>query len=205
MKETVSLMRIIENATAVESAKERTDFEHLDFLRMGGETKRYHAWPVIHEQNVAEHSCHVAMLCSWLANMDKVRLRAALLMGALTHDWAEQKLGDLPAPSKRSLPPYEVNGTVVPFRQVWDDLEAKELGAYGMNWEAVLTKEEEQILKVADAADGCLYCIRERALGNKLISEVYYRFRQYLMDISLTYGSGVLEDYIDHKWAEANG
>lgn len=197
-------MRIIENATAVESAKERTDFEHLDFLRMGGETKRYHAWPTLHQQNVAEHSCHVAQLCAWLANMDKSRLTVSLLMAALNHDWAEQRLGDIPGNVKNQLPPYQIDNETVPFQKVWGDLEAKELAPFGLDYEAGLNAKEIYILKISDLADGCLFCIRERAMGNKLITEVYNNFREALRRASNTYGSGVLEDYIDKKWWEAN-
>jgi 5'-deoxynucleotidase YfbR-like HD superfamily hydrolase len=179
------------------------DFEQLDFLRMGGETKRYHAWPVLQEQNVAEHSCHVAFLCAWLAQQDSVPLRVNLLMSALAHDWAEQKWGDLPAPTKQTLPPYSVDGEVIPFRKVWGDLEAQELRKHGLDWEHTLTPEEERILKLCDLADGCLYCIRERAMGNRLITQVYINFRRALDKVNKTRGSIILEDYIDYKWKEA--
>jgi len=189
--------------------------ETLDFIRNGGETRRYHTIPVLRSQNVAEHSFHVAMLCSWLVGHSVPGIGAALLMAALTHDLAEHKMGDLPAPVKRSLPDYEQSeGEARPFRQVWDDLEQEHLEAAELNWDHVLTPFERRILKLADAAEGCLYCIRERAMGNRLITEVFGNFLSYTEKLINDRTVGVNEAqcdqeatllaYINFEWSKAN-
>jgi 5'-deoxynucleotidase YfbR-like HD superfamily hydrolase len=170
----------------------------IDFLRNAGETRRYHTWPVLRQQNVAEHSFHVAMLCSWLSKGDPSQ---ALLMAALTHDLAEHKMGDLPSPVKRKLPDYPQGS----FRSVWDQLEEEVLAPHGLAWAGRLNPSEAQILRIADAADGCLYCTRERAMGNRLIDEVYHNFRMYLGHEMLHYPSIELIEIIDNEWSKACG
>lgn len=172
--------------------------QQLKFIRNGGETRRYHTWPVLRQQNVAEHSFNVAMICSWLARQETPGIGAALLMAALTHDLAEHQMGDLPAPVKRALPDY-AEGT---FREVWGGLENKMLIDQGLDWEQLLSDKEKHWLKLADAAEGCFYCIREREMGNRLIDEVYNNFIDYCIKEfngdSETEAS--LIRYIDAEW-----
>lgn len=173
----------------------------LDFIRNGGETKRYHTWPTLREQTVAAHSFHVAMLCNWLAAYEAPGLRVALLMAALTHDLAEHKMGDLPAPVKRALP--DIEG--VSFHEYWGAMEEQGLEGVSLAYASELNEREAQILKVADAADGCLHCIRERAMGNKLIEPVYINFIAYLASAynAESERQARLFDYVTKEWTNA--
>jgi 5'-deoxynucleotidase YfbR-like HD superfamily hydrolase len=185
--------------------KGRLKMQRLDFIRNGGETRRYHTWPVLRQQTVAEHSFHVAMLYSMLS-MDAdpangVGCTTRGLMAALTHDLAEHKFGDMPAPAKREL------GAIFPdFRAVYGAMEGGELARAGLEWESMLLPTELRWLKLADAMEGCLYCIRERAMGNKLIVTVFGNFRSY---VSLLLTDAEIEQnittYIDDQWETANG
>jgi 5'-deoxynucleotidase YfbR-like HD superfamily hydrolase len=143
----------------------------LDFIMRGGVVKRFHTMHTLHTQSVAEHSFGVSWLV-WL--LTGGHTSAKLLMAALVHDAAEHVTGDLPAPAKRSL------GISAQFAEYEDALllEAKlpiaELTAY-----------EETVLKLADTADLCLFCIREIELGNSQMRAVYLRGMAYITEMKL--------------------
>ena len=175
-------------------------FERLHYIRAGAETRRYHTWPVIREQNVAEHGAIVAILCSWLADIDDVELTANLAMAAVTHDWAEHVFGDMPAPTKRGLPPVMIGQKEVSFRTMWNTMESENLIRHGLHWESRLTDTEKYILKLADAGEGCFRCILERSMGNRVLDPVYSGFRTYLKDLSKSLAGELLQVYVDKEW-----
>lgn len=140
----------------------------LAFLRRAGQTKRYHTEVVLKEQNVGEHSFNVAWLCYLLTNK---RPMSALLLHALAHDSAEHATGDIPAPTKRSLG----------IRPVVDNLENALMNEAGLELPP-LDEHNAHILKVADALDGVLYCLREHHLGNQLINIVFKNFAAYVRE-----------------------
>lgn len=158
--------------------------EQLDYIINGGETKRFHTVPVLREQCVDAHSFHVAMLVSMIAldapQEEQNGLTVPLLMAALTHDLAEHKFGDMPAPTKRAIG-EEVG--VPEFRKLYGEMELRSLNAVGLDWEHMLTPTQLRWLKLADAMQGALYCIRERLMGNRLIEICYHNFRSYLRDM----------------------
>jgi 5'-deoxynucleotidase YfbR-like HD superfamily hydrolase len=182
--------------------------EQLDFIINGGETVRFHTWPVLRPQRVDSHSFHVAMLCALMAQdadiADGEGLSVPLLMAALTHDLAEWKFGDMPAPTKREL------GAVFPgFRAKYGEMETEMLEAYGIEWESMLTLQGTRWLKLADAMQGCLYCIREKMMGNRLIATPFQNFRQYIRDVLNGTDPAPMEaqiiNYIDDMWEQADG
>lgn len=189
--------------------------EQLEFIINGGETKRYHTWPMLREQNVAAHSFGVAMIYSMLAGQDGAPESGGLsvpgLMAALTHDLAEHKMGDLPAPAKRLMPDtISMEGDKIyrrTFRASWGKMEQDLLDEQGLSWEGMLAPHEMRWLKAADAMDGALYCIRERQMGNQTIAAVFVNFRSYIREIS-SGEAGPCEmeiiNYIDDMWEQAN-
>lgn len=153
--------------------------EQLDFIRNGGETRRFHTVPVLRQQTVAEHSFHVAMLLFTLYGQSEPGVTVPLLMAGLTHDLAEHIVGDLPAPAKRNMGErLELKGTQT-FRAAWGDMENELLDGVALSWETELSVEQLRMLKVADAMEGMLYCVRERAMGNQLITPCYLNFLDY--------------------------
>lgn len=187
--------------------------KELRFILDGVETKRYHTWPTLRTQNVGEHSCRVALIAAWIAGDQEPGISAPLLMAALCHDLAEHQMGDLPAPVKRGLPDYpgydDAGGfnESRSFREVWDAQEQTLLAEVGLNWEHMLNDTEKRWLKIADAADGCFYCIRERAMGNKLIDPVYINFTAYLSQLVIDGGFQPREQelyaYTKKEWKNA--
>jgi 5'-deoxynucleotidase YfbR-like HD superfamily hydrolase len=173
----------------------------LDFIIFGAETKRFHTWPVLREQRVDSHSFGVAMLCTLMADG---KPSANLLLAALTHDLAEHRMGDLPAPAKRLMP---ANADGVPFRKTWAMLENKILHEEGLGWENYLTPYERRWLALADAMEGCLYCIRERMMGNKYIDVPYTNFRSYIQEQLVLADEDIVTEivgYITDMWEQAN-
>jgi len=154
--------------------------DQIDFVYAAGETRRFHSWPVLRSQNVADHSWHVAMLLHVLYGQDEPGIRPALLMAALCHDAAECKFGDMPAPAKREL--GERLGKP-DFREIYGQMEEAELSKYGLDWDALLDDEERRKLKFCDALEGAFYCIRERHMGNKLIAAPFLNFAKYIDDV----------------------
>lgn len=189
--------------------------ETLDFILNGAETKRYHTWPTLREQTVGAHSFSVAMLCSLMAqdasHVGGEGLSVPLLMAALTHDLAEHKLGDLPAPAKRQMPHVHIiDGEPMPFREHWGNMEVALLTEVGLDWEQALGPKSRRWLKLADAMDGALWCIRERAMGNRLIETVYSNFRSYIQQLlhEPEREEQMVNDivqYIDDMWEQAHG
>lgn len=177
--------------------------ETLIYAKKAGTTRRYHTQEMIQHQSVAAHSHSVAMICYWLAGQEAPGISPTLLMAALTHDMAEVVMGDMPGPTKRMMPPLDG----IPFRAVWGDMEQKVLNEVELDFAQYLTPEEERILNLADAADGCLHCIQERAMGNALIYEVWVNFIAYyceLVDREKTHEI-ILRAHLMHEWEKYHG
>lgn len=151
----------------------------LEFIRNAGETKRFHTWPVLRTQNVAEHSWHVAMLLWYIFGSDEPGITMPLMMAALTHDAAEWQVGDIPSSAKRRMAEMGFED----FRAKWGEMEQKVLNEFGWDWEGYLSDEELQKLKLVDSMDGAFYCVRERAMGNKLITPCYENFISYVEEV----------------------
>jgi 5'-deoxynucleotidase YfbR-like HD superfamily hydrolase len=69
-------------------------------IRFASLVKRYHTWPVIREQNNAEHTLHVLRIYDRLFGLPSVRVVRAIMY----HDIGEIGPGDAPFPSKRNNP-----------------------------------------------------------------------------------------------------
>lgn len=151
--------------------------EQLDFIRNAGETRRFHTFPVLRVQNIAEHSWHVTMLLYLIYGQQEPGLTPTLMMAAMTHDAAEFKVGDLPAPAKRTM---SERLPVADFRAEWDAMEQEILAGVQLDFEKFLEPHELEALKLCDALDGALYCVRERAMGNQLIAEPFHNFMNYV-------------------------
>ena len=140
----------------------------LDFIYRGEATKRFHTVRTLQTDSVASHSFSVVY---FLHLLTEGTASAKLLMAGLTHDLAEHVAGDMPSPSKRAL-------------GIGAELNAMEEGlleTHGLHF--LLSKKDTRTLKLADMMSGLLFCVTERALGNKLIDEVYARFHAYISEL----------------------
>lgn len=144
--------------------------EQLRFLVEGARTKRYHTLTTLTEETVGHHSHGVALLVFMLAEEPSINL----IFAALVHDLAEHKTGDIPAPSKRQ---FGIGDQV-------NELEERLLETSGWGPEP-LTSEEQRVLKLADIAQGALYCAEELASGNTRMRVVFDRYISYAEEMLL--------------------
>lgn len=189
--------------------------EQLDFIQFGGWTKRYHGVPVLNEQTNAEHLFGVAHLVAIMAlDADPSvgeGLTVPLLMSCLCSDLPEWVTGDMPAPSKRNFPwEVTIGSEKLSLRAAWNRRDAKLLKDVGLDWEHLLGTRQLRWLKLADAMEGCLFCIKERMQGNKYIeTRCYVHFRQYIRDVldgsEPSSKEREIINYIDDMWEQANG
>ena len=95
-------------------------------------------------------------------------------MAALLHDLAECVTGDIPSPAKRL---YGITAQI-------DDLEETIMRNNG--WVLpVLEPAERRVLKLADIAQGALFCVRELNKGNRTMRLVYDRYMGYAQKMDL--------------------
>jgi 5'-deoxynucleotidase YfbR-like HD superfamily hydrolase len=159
----------------------------IDFIIAGSEVKRYHTVRTLTTETVGHHSHGVAMLCL-LLNPDA---SVHLLTAALYHDLAECVTGDIPSPAKRL---YGIGNQV-------SELEDKLLSDHGVSMPQLMPFEK-RILKLADIAQGALFCTREVELGNRKMSLIYARYISYAEDMILVGRERELFDFINTKFLE---
>ena len=135
----------------------------LDFILAGSEVKRYHTVTTLVSETVGHHSHGVAMMCLMFDPM-----------AALFHDLAEHQTGDIPSPAKRE---FGIGGKV-------DELELRLMTAAGIVTPH-LSPEDKRTLKLADVAQGALFCAREISLGNKRMRRVFDSYISYAEELIL--------------------
>ncbi len=142
----------------------------LDFILAGSEVKRYHTVTTLVSETVGHHSHGVGMLCLLFDPMASRQL----LMAAMFHDLAEHQTGDIPSPAKRE---FGIGGKV-------DELEQRLMHAAGIVMPQ-LSPDDKRTLKLADVAQGALFCAREISLGNKRMRRVFDRYISYAEELIL--------------------
>ena len=142
----------------------------IQFIAAGAEVTRYHTVFTFNNETVGHHSHGVAMMVL----MMKPDASASLLKAALYHDLAEQVVGDIPSPAKRQFG----------LGERLDKLELAVIAEAGIE-NPKLTDEEARVLKLADIAQGALFCAREMQLGNVRLAPVYSRYLSYAFTLGL--------------------
>lgn len=157
----------------------------LLFAQAGAEVMRYHTLTTLVKETVGHHSHMVAMICYILDS----QCSRDLLLAALTHDLAEQVTGDTPSTAKRL---YGVTDQV-------SALEDAVMTTAGLQFPH-LTDYEKRILKLADVAQGALYCVREMQLGNRRMRVPFDNYISYADSMNLV---GVEEELFEIIRGEA--
>ena len=157
----------------------------LLFAQAGSEVVRYHTLTTLVKETVGHHSHMVSMICYVL----DPNCSRDLLLAALTHDLAEQVTGDTPSTAKRL---YGITDQV-------SALEDSVMAAAGLAFPN-LTDYEKRILKLADVAQGAMFCSREISLGNRRMRAVFDRYMSYAADMGLI---GVEEELFEIIRGEA--
>lgn len=158
--------------------------ETLEFILSGSEVTRYHTVTTLVKETVGHHSHGVALIALLL----QPNASRQLLMAALFHDLAEHLTGDIPSPAKREL---GVGARI-------DELEARLMKGAGIIM-PVLSEDEQRVLKLADLAQGALYCAREIQMGNSRMQVVFDRYIAYASEMILVGNEKTLFNLIKEK------
>jgi len=142
----------------------------LNFIIAGSEVTRYHTVTTLVKETVGHHSHGVAMLALLLNPLASRQV----LMAALFHDLAEHQTGDIPSPAKRQ---FGIGDKV-------DELEHRLMRAAGIVMPE-LSPGDARTVKLADLAQGALFCVREISLGNSRMRAVLDRYLAYAQEMIL--------------------
>jgi hypothetical protein len=127
-----------------------------DSWSMAGQVRRYHTWPVLRQQTLAQHSWRVATICVELSAAVGRRPSPELLTWCLLHDTlVEPHTGDLPHHVKRDNPALKAALT---------EIEAPLLEAAGL---PVLSPFQVWVLKLCDLLEMWEFGMEEQAMGNR--------------------------------------
>ena len=116
-----------------------------------GRVKRWHTVDTVATQNVADHTYGVMATLMFITDGEASR---ALLLAALSHDILEGITGDVPHPFKRQYPDE--------YKFLEDAAESQLPEGFA----PTISKEEMNLLKVADLLECGVWATHELALGN---------------------------------------
>jgi 5'-deoxynucleotidase YfbR-like HD superfamily hydrolase len=137
----------------------------LELVLRGVQTRRFHTHPMNQPETVGHHSALVAAFLQ-LAYPDCSK---NALVYAVFHDLAEFAVGDIPSPTKRTLPNS---------KQALDALEETTFAAYLVS-PPILSNEEKAQVKVADILAGLATCLTEHLMGNVFTEVAWDNFGTY--------------------------
>ena len=146
------------------------DLANLHKRLRGGHVLRYHTRPeLIDGQNVAAHTWRTMVILQTL--WPDISKNGLLYM--MYHDVAEAETGDMPATTKWKYP--ELNKMMGIVEREYEERIGLE------NFEAILTKEEQDKCDVADKLELVFHCYRLMQQGNTLADDVFSKGTDYLM------------------------
>jgi hypothetical protein len=125
----------------------------LRIQRFAGDVVRYHTWPTITQQTVADHSWNVLRIWWQLFGEPPIHIVQYIMF----HDCGELVTGDLPFPFKARNP------SIGEALAIAEELALEGMGLYIPE----LTRVEKEQVKVCDLAEMHEFGIKERMMGNK--------------------------------------
>lgn len=137
--------------------------------RLAGRVKRYHTWPYIREQSVAEHSWQLLriLLCIWPEASAKV-------MGyVVRHDCGEIKTGDAPYPVKA-----DNKDIAIGMNRVEEESLLEQVAAGFLILGPDVTDDEKWVVKLAEFIEMWEWGAEELLMGNQFARLVMQRCAQ---------------------------
>jgi 5'-deoxynucleotidase YfbR-like HD superfamily hydrolase len=153
--------------------------DRLHMIERSARVRRYHTEPVLHQQNVGEHTYGVMWIVYLLTDGQPSR---DLLLAAMMHDAPEFYTGDIPAPTKR----------LGDIKAVFDAIEDSVMDDLQLEM-PTLTDAETRTLKLADCLEGALFCSWEVRRGNL---ELLDSLRNYIKYIENLHPAGTAADIL---------
>lgn len=141
--------------------------------RMAGQVKRYHTWPTITTQNIAEHSWDVMRII--YAIWDPIGITPIpgdVQRHVHAHDCGELRCGDSPYPIKRNNPD---------LKEIMDRLEGQSLKDQGV-YVPLIPDEWKVRVKIAHTIEMMEFALHELLLGNQYGSYVATRMQVFLRE-----------------------
>ncbi len=154
--------------------------------RMALSVKRYHSWPTIQTQTVADHTCQVMRVYYEIFGRPLVDIYEYILF----HDITEMWTGDIPFPLKSKYPAL---GAAV------KDAERDACDRMGIP-DVHLDDDQKKRVKICDLAEMWEFGRTELLLGNKLANPIVERTNWALS--LLAEEAGVTADI--SKWQEGH-
>jgi 5'-deoxynucleotidase YfbR-like HD superfamily hydrolase len=137
--------------------------------RMGGNVKRYHTWPTIRQQLVADHTWNVLRIYIEAYG----RPRPEVTEWIVYHDVPEIITGDFPYPIKVDFPE---------FRKQFEMVEEYASQKLGIQWPELDAHERKQI-KQCDYVEMLEFATEELLMGNQFAQPVVQRML-FAIDLS---------------------
>ena len=132
------------------------DCVRLD-TRLAGQVRRYHTWPIVKEQSIAEHCWQLMRI--YLSIVDKID--AHMIRHIIFHDIGEHYTGDIPYPVKRNNPR---------LKEEMDFLEIKSQNAQMEFWDSfkqvALSAEDRKLFKHIELIEMAEFGLDQMNLGN---------------------------------------
>lgn len=156
--------------------------------RLAGLVKRYHTWPTIREQTVAEHTWHVMRIYQTVFFNPQYET----LVNILYHDIGEVQTGDIPFPVKAQNPclKKQMDGLER------DALARMNIGLFG------ISDEEKLKVKICDLLEMHEYGIEEVVKGNKFALPIVDDTADYIMELLKELPSSRDQDFVLSYMAE---
>jgi 5'-deoxynucleotidase YfbR-like HD superfamily hydrolase len=166
--------------------------------RFSGLVKRWHTWPVLKEQTVAEHTWQVMRI--WWEIFGPMEPHVSTYL--LWHDGGEVVSGDVPFYAKRDNPN---------LKAALDSVEAVAL--YEVAGLSDDVDPQDRIrAKCCDLLEMLEHCVVERGLGNRYIEPPYKNLEEKLLEVIETLvdisEAVSVEEYlkvVQRKWGEMHG
>lgn len=150
--------------------------------RLAGSVRRYHSWPVLRPQTVAEHSWQVARLFrelfpdAWCVEVaDWIQM----------HDMPEIGTGDVPFPLKARYPGLKAN---------YDEIENDVSDNLGLVWPE-LTDRQRLLIKICDLLEMWEYGREELTMGNRYAEPIITDTAAAIWELTVR-GEGPLYQYV---------
>jgi hypothetical protein len=131
------------------------DIIRLD-TRLAGQVQRYHTWPTIRKQTIAEHTWQILRIYSCV---DELNVNTALAI--IYHDIGEHYTGDIPYPVKAQNPELKKEMDVLEL-QSW----AAQLTAWEVPHIHALDIADKKFFKLVEIIEMAEFGLDEVCLGN---------------------------------------
>lgn len=159
-------------------------------LRHAGSVKRYHTWPTIRHQTIADHTWHVLRI---LITLFPEEVTVDVLTYVIWHDVPEVGTGDSPFYAKRASPE---------LKSALNELEGEVLESMGLVLPE-LTSRQRLLVKVCDLLEMHQWGTDELRMGNQYARPIIDDTRAALIDLTLSEPGSLHHDVLQYMESQS--